>query len=251
MPIEPVGRADCQNTASQAGALASEAVVADTTASAPAHYEADFLDAYNAGFHLYTLRSNVNRANSAIASRERDLERIEDEVDLKEAQLIAKETTTAERAELLIDLKNLHERTGKLESEIRALYETAHGFQVELGELPDRCCRPRLLGRARSNRHPDRPCGDQIFLCVPPGTNRSRRHHSQGRRTGCAVFASPTIVVVCETCSDIQVRRTLAAADGEPQSPGIVFRSLPCRITRVFRVLDRNGVVGRGLFAGG
>ena len=31
--------------------------------------EADFVDAYNAGHQLYTLRSNVNRANSAIHSK--------------------------------------------------------------------------------------------------------------------------------------------------------------------------------------
>ena len=42
--------------------------------------EADFLDAYNAGYHLYSLRSQVNRANSSIKSKEHELEEIEDAV---------------------------------------------------------------------------------------------------------------------------------------------------------------------------
>ncbi|MCP4301168.1 MAG: DUF2799 domain-containing protein [Gammaproteobacteria bacterium] len=94
--------------------------------------EADFLDAYNAGYHLYTLRSNVNRANSSINSKQRELERIEDEMRQKEADLIGGETTTEERVLLLVDLKDLSERTGQLEAEIQDLYEQRARHQVEL-----------------------------------------------------------------------------------------------------------------------
>lgn len=94
--------------------------------------EQDFLDAYNAGYHLYTLRSNVNRASSSISSKERELERIEDEIRLKEAALINEETPTEERILLLADLKELSERTGELEEEIRVLYEERAYHQVEL-----------------------------------------------------------------------------------------------------------------------
>ncbi len=97
-----------------------------------AHYEGDFLDAYNAGYHLYTLRSNVNRASSAIASKDREIERIEETIDEKERLLIADETTSDDRVALLIDLKNLAERKGKLEAEIRDLYEDRARYQVEL-----------------------------------------------------------------------------------------------------------------------
>ena len=95
-------------------------------------YEADFLDAYNAGYHLYTLRSNVNRANSSINAKERELENVAKTIRSKEAALIDAETTTEERILLLADLKELSERTGELEVEIRDLYEQRARYQVEL-----------------------------------------------------------------------------------------------------------------------
>jgi len=94
--------------------------------------EADFLDAYNAGHHLYSLRTNVNRATSRINSKERELERIGDEMRKKEASLISKEATTEERVILLADLKDLSERTGQLEAEIKDLYQQRARYQVEL-----------------------------------------------------------------------------------------------------------------------
>ena len=50
--------------------------------------EADFLEAYNAGYHLYTLRSNVKRANSRISAKERELENLAKTMRHKEAALI-------------------------------------------------------------------------------------------------------------------------------------------------------------------
>jgi hypothetical protein len=94
--------------------------------------EADFLDAYNAGYHLYTLRSNVNRENSAINSKEHELERIDASIHEKELVLISDGATTEERIVLLLDLKELAERTGRLEAEIRQHYEDRARYQVEL-----------------------------------------------------------------------------------------------------------------------
>ena len=94
--------------------------------------EADFVDAYNAGHQLYTLRSNVNRANSAIHSRENELERIEDTLVKNGVALIAVETTTEQRVILLADMKQLAERTGKLQAEIKELYDVRARNQVEL-----------------------------------------------------------------------------------------------------------------------
>jgi len=94
--------------------------------------EADFLDAYNAGYHLYTLRSNVNRANSNIVARERALDNIRDAMRAKEAALIAPETTTEQRILLVADLKEMAERTGELETEIQVLYEERARAQAEL-----------------------------------------------------------------------------------------------------------------------
>lgn len=94
--------------------------------------EADFLDAYNAGYHLYTLRSNVNRASSSISAKQHALEEIEDEILHKEAALIGKETTTQQRIILLAELKDLSEDTGRLEAEIQDLYEQRAHYQAEL-----------------------------------------------------------------------------------------------------------------------
>lgn len=94
--------------------------------------EADFLDAYNAGYHLYSLRSNVNRATSSINAKENELERIEKKMRENEALLIAKETATEDRVLLLADLKDLSERTGELEEQIKDLYEQRARYQLEL-----------------------------------------------------------------------------------------------------------------------
>ena len=94
--------------------------------------EADFLDAYNAGYHLYTLRSNVNRANSAIHSKENELERIEKHLVSNGVALIASETTSEEKILFLAEMRNLAERTGKLQAEVKELYDVRARNQVEL-----------------------------------------------------------------------------------------------------------------------
>jgi hypothetical protein len=81
------------------------------------HNEGRFLDAYNSGYHLYNLRSNVDSANYKISANKRELEDIQRHMRDKEAALIAKDTLTEERIILLADLKDLSERTGQLEAE--------------------------------------------------------------------------------------------------------------------------------------
>jgi len=97
-----------------------------------AELEPDFLDAYNTGHHLYTLRSNVNRANSQINAKQNELDNIEDDIRNTQARLIAPETTTEERIMLLADLKDLSERTGQIEAELVELYDFRARSQVEL-----------------------------------------------------------------------------------------------------------------------
>ena len=94
--------------------------------------ERDFLDAYNAGHQLYTLRSNVSRTSSKIAGRERELKKVQEEIRGKEAALISSETTTEQRILLLADLKELSERTGEIETQIQALYQELGYYQLEL-----------------------------------------------------------------------------------------------------------------------
>ena len=97
-----------------------------------AHQEANFLDAYNAGHHLYVLRSNVNRATSSINSKERELDEIEGVILENGVALISNETTQEERIFLLAEMKNLAERTGELEAEIKELYDVRARNEAEL-----------------------------------------------------------------------------------------------------------------------
>ena len=94
--------------------------------------EPDFLDAYNAGRHLYTLESNVRNASSNISSKENELKQIDEDIRKKEAALIASETTIEDRVLLLADLKRLSERTGELANEIEHLYEERARHKLEL-----------------------------------------------------------------------------------------------------------------------
>ncbi len=97
--------------------------------------EADFLDAYNTGYHLHTLRSNVSHANSGIYSKERELDNIDKDVTEYEAALISDETTMQERVLLLADLKELSERAGQLEAEIKELIDYRARAEVELQQF--------------------------------------------------------------------------------------------------------------------
>ncbi len=94
--------------------------------------EGDFLDAYNAGAQLYSLRSNVNRANAEINARERELEELRDQMKQNELLLVDDETTMEQRIVLLADLKEMSERKGRLEAEIRELYDVRARHQSEL-----------------------------------------------------------------------------------------------------------------------
>ena len=94
--------------------------------------EADFLDAYNAGHHLYTLRSNVNRATSQIQSKESELDRIDDKLVRNAAALIADETTSQDRILLLAEMRDLAGRTGQLKAQIKELHDVRARSQVEL-----------------------------------------------------------------------------------------------------------------------
>lgn len=94
--------------------------------------EADFLDGYKTGRHLHTLRTNVSRASSSISSKEYEMKRNEDDIIVMAAALISDETTMERRVILLADMNELSERNGRLETEIRDLYDLRARSEVEL-----------------------------------------------------------------------------------------------------------------------
>jgi hypothetical protein len=100
----------------------------------PSDLEPDFVDAFNSGHKLYNLRSQVNSANYEINARKAELERTTDQIRQVEADLIASETTAQDRVLLLIDLKELSERTGQIDAEIVELVEERAVYEVQLAQ---------------------------------------------------------------------------------------------------------------------
>ena len=98
----------------------------------PADMEPEFLQAYNSGHKLYSLRSSVSAASSLIYSKEQELERTEKRIVAAEAALISDQATSEERVLLLEELKGLSERTGQLEAEIKQLIADRARIEQEL-----------------------------------------------------------------------------------------------------------------------
>jgi hypothetical protein len=96
--------------------------------------EEEFLDAYQVGHQLYSLRANVYDASARISDREYELERVRLLMRDKEALLIGSAATPQERVLLLADLKELAERTGQLEAEVAALIGERARHESELEE---------------------------------------------------------------------------------------------------------------------
>jgi hypothetical protein len=98
----------------------------------PGDLEADFVDAYNTGHQLHTLRSRVNSATGQINAKNHELDNTHDRIRSAEAKLISAETTIEDRVLLLSDLKELSERTGQLEAEIAELIEERAVYEQQL-----------------------------------------------------------------------------------------------------------------------
>ena len=94
--------------------------------------EPEFLDAYRAGYKLHSLRASVSNANSLLYSKERELQNTENRITAAEVLLISDQTTTEERVLLLNELKDLSERTGRLEAEIKQLIADRARIEQEL-----------------------------------------------------------------------------------------------------------------------
>ncbi|NIL93413.1 MAG: DUF2799 domain-containing protein [Woeseiaceae bacterium] len=98
----------------------------------PADMEPEFLEAYNAGHKLYSLRSSLSAANSMIYSKEQEMEYAQKRIVEAEVALISDEATAEERILLLNELKDLAERMGELEAEIEQLIADRARIEQEL-----------------------------------------------------------------------------------------------------------------------
>ena len=97
-----------------------------------ADLEPEFMDAYNVGYKLYTLRAAVSSADSAIYAKQGELKYSEDRIVAIGIELISDQTTTEQRVALLAEMKDLAERTGELETEIEFLIAERARAEQEL-----------------------------------------------------------------------------------------------------------------------
>lgn len=98
----------------------------------PADLEPAFLEAYNAGHKLYTLRSSLNAADSMIYSKEREVENAQKRIVQAQVELISDEATAEQRILLINELRDLAVHIGELESEIEQLVADRARIEQEL-----------------------------------------------------------------------------------------------------------------------
>lgn len=89
----------------------------------PSDLDPAFADAYHSGRQLYTLESRLSNVSYQLDSRRGDLRSTESDIVSRSAVAIRSDATAEERAQAVLDVKNLGERVGRLKSEIRQLEE--------------------------------------------------------------------------------------------------------------------------------
>ncbi|GFE79464.1 hypothetical protein GCM10011487_14640 [Steroidobacter agaridevorans] len=89
----------------------------------PSDLDQAFADAYHSGRQLYTLESRLSNVSHQLDSRRSDLRAAESDIVTRSAVAISSEGTAEERAQAVLDVKNLGERVGRLKTQIRQLEE--------------------------------------------------------------------------------------------------------------------------------
>lgn len=85
--------------------------------------EPDFLDAFRLGSELSNLRGSLSAINSGIVANARAIQGIDSDVADVEALIILDGTTSAQRTQLLAEMRELSEIKGELELETDLLIE--------------------------------------------------------------------------------------------------------------------------------
>ena len=89
----------------------------------PADLDPAFADAYESGRQLHTLQSRLSSVSYALDSKRGALHDAESDIVTRSAVAISSGATGEERAQAVLDVKNLGERVGRLKAEIRQLEE--------------------------------------------------------------------------------------------------------------------------------
>lgn len=100
--------------------------------SCPADLAPAFVEAYDSGRQLYLRTRRVADAESAIEYRRHEIVRLEDTVARRTFVLVGEASTPEERAQALLDTKQVAERIGRLKAEISELEKERARAQHEL-----------------------------------------------------------------------------------------------------------------------
>lgn len=98
----------------------------------PADLDFEFRTAYDSGRRLNMLENRVSSAHERLSSKRREVDRLEDEIVRKAALIVSSDSTGEQRAQALVDTKQLAERTGRLKSEIAQLEQDRLQYEREL-----------------------------------------------------------------------------------------------------------------------
>lgn len=93
-----------------------------------------FAVAYESGRELYVREHRVSRANAQLSAKRRELHGIEDAMAKQGMIIVDAESTGEQRAQALLDTKQLAERYGRLEAEIDRLEKDKVLWERELEE---------------------------------------------------------------------------------------------------------------------
>lgn len=101
----------------------------------PAGLDSAYRSAYESGRQLYTLRSRVNSTANDISSLRSELERIEKDLVTTGARILDSATTQEQRAQYLVDSKQLAERKGEIKTLLPQLEVELSDRQRELDDF--------------------------------------------------------------------------------------------------------------------
>jgi hypothetical protein len=100
----------------------------------PADLDESFVDAYQSGRQLYTLRSRVGSAQSELYSMRSELDQIDRDLVSVGAKILDPTLTNEERAQLVVDTKHMAERKGEIKARIPQVEGELALYQRELDD---------------------------------------------------------------------------------------------------------------------
>jgi len=100
----------------------------------PASLDGPFVEAYESGRRLYTLRDRVDHTAGQIESMRVESDRLDANIASAATRILDPALTTEQKAQLLVDSKNMAERKGEIRARIPQLEADLQMYQRELDD---------------------------------------------------------------------------------------------------------------------